>query len=335
MLRRIIPLLLPCLFWTLAAQAQTSHDHHHAHGAEPVGVMGGHLMAAGEWMVSYRYMYMDMDGNRDGTTRLDPQDVFAQGYMVAPLSMTMEMHMPGLMYGVNDKLTLMLMAPYIKNEMDHLTRMGMRFTTTSQGWGDLKFTALYGLISNHRQRLHLNLGLSAPTGSIDERDDTPAMENAKLPYPMQLGSGTWDLILGATYDHSIGTWTLGAQGLGVLRTGENDNQYTLGNRYEVSGWSVKNFTPRVSGSLRLKYQDWGNIDGADPDLNPAMVPTADPDRRAGQRADLLAGFSYSFNQGKMNGHRFAIEAGVPVYQKLDGPQLEVDLVATLGWQFTF
>jgi len=33
--------------------------------------------------------------------------------------------------------------------------------------------------------------------------------------------------------------------------------------------------------------------------------------------------------------RLAAEAGAPVYQDLDGPQLETDLVFTLGAQYTF
>jgi len=33
-----------------------------------------------------------------------------------------------------------------------------------------------------------------------------------------------------------------------------------------------------------------------------------------------------------DGNRLAIEVGAPVYQDLDGPQLETDLVLVLGWQ---
>lgn len=36
-------------------------------GHAPIGVMGDHTHKTGEWMFSYRYMQMHMDGNRDGT----------------------------------------------------------------------------------------------------------------------------------------------------------------------------------------------------------------------------------------------------------------------------
>ena len=34
-------------------------------------------------------------------------------------------------------------------------------------------------------------------------------------------------------------------------------------------------------------------------------------------------------------HGFVMEAGVPVYQSLDGPQLELDWYGSVGWQFSF
>jgi hypothetical protein len=36
-------------------------------GHAPISVMGDHMHAMGEWMVSYRYMTMDMKGLLDGS----------------------------------------------------------------------------------------------------------------------------------------------------------------------------------------------------------------------------------------------------------------------------
>ena len=65
--------------------------------------------------------------------------------MVAPTKMTMEMHMLGVMYAANDDLTFMGMLPYVRLSMDHITRMGVKFTTDSEGIGDVKLSALYRL----------------------------------------------------------------------------------------------------------------------------------------------------------------------------------------------
>lgn len=301
----------------------------------PIGVMGDHIHKAGEWMFSYRFMRMDMDGNRDGSERLSTDDVFSRGYMVAPTSMTMDMHMFGVMYAPTDQVTFMAMLPYLSTEMDHATRMGTSFTTRSAGFGDVKLSALVGVLDHPGRRVHLNLGVSLPSGSIDERDDTPAARNAKLPYPMQLGSGTYDLLLGATYSGQAQHWSWGGQALATVRTGENDNQYRLGNRFESSLWLARVLNPDNSVSVRIHYEDLRDVHGADPDLNPMMVPTADPSLRAGRRANLLLGWNFNGKQGLLKGQRLALELGVPVYQNLDGPQLETDLTYTLGWQYAF
>lgn len=299
----------------------------------PIGVMGDHTHHAGRWMVSYRFMSMEMDGNCDGTSSLSPGDVFARGFMVSPLRMTMEMHMLGAMYGLTDRVTLAAMAPYTVLSMDHETRMGGRFTTESSGPGDPVFSALIALVSGISHRLHLNLGTSVPLGSIDERDTTPAGPDTVLPYPMQIGSGTWDLRPGLTYTGNNGAFSWGAQLGGVLRLGRNDEGYTLGDRGQLALWSAAKLSDWASASVRVHGQAWGDIEGRDDRLNPMAIPTARTDLRSGERVDLLFGLNLLAPAGWIRGHRLAVEAGFPIYQSLDGPQLETDWLLTAGWSF--
>lgn len=317
----------------------SGHDHTRPDSHAPIGVMGDHLMREGEHMLSYRYMSMEMEGNRTGKDRVD---VSPSDYMVSPLSMDMEMHMFGAMYAPSDKMTLMVMIPYTSISMDHLRFMpmpdGLEFTTESKGIGDIKLAATYGLFAQTGVDFLFNFAISAPTGSIDEEDDLPTMpaptSNAHLPYPMQLGSGTWDFTPGLTYVMTYDNWSWGAQGMYTFRTGENDNGYTLGNKLEVTAWAAMQIAKSTSVSFRLKALDWENIDGTDTKLLPMpTVPTKDPDLRAGSRVDALVGINLV--PPGMTSLRLAAEAGVPVYQKLDGPQLETDMVFTLGAQYTF
>jgi len=313
------------------SQLQT---HVHAEADVPIGIMGGHTHNAGGIMLSYRYMEMHMKGNRDGKSRISNSEVLAN-YMVTPTSMDMKMHMLGAMYAVNDRLTVMGMLPYVTTSMKHLTRTGREFTTRAEGFGDVKISTLYKMNDGDRHKLHLNLGISFPTGSIDERDDTPATNDAKLPYPMQLGSGTYDFMPGITYSGEQQHYSWGAQAIATVRLGENDNDYTLGDKVELSAWLQRKFSNGWSSSMRLNAHSWSDIDGADPDLNPAMISTADPELRAGKRVDLLVGLSYHATNGDLKGNRFAVEIGKPVYQKLDGPQLETDFLLMVGWQHSF
>jgi hypothetical protein len=291
------------------------------------------MHAAGEIMLSLRYGRMDMDGNRDGTSREGDGDVL-RDYPVAPTEMTGEMYMLGAMWAPSDAITLTGMLPYRRVSMDHTTRSGRDFTTRSDGIGDVRVSGLLRLHDSEVHHLHANLGFSAPTGSISEKDDTP-MGRTRLPYPMQLGSGTWDLLPGVTYSGRHSAWEWGAQASGTIRLGRNHRDYRLGHRWAVTGWVSRELTPWLSTSLRTDYQDWNDIEGDDDGLNPRLVPTADPELRGGRRLDLLFGVNFLVTGGALRGNRFAVEVGAPVWQHLDGPQLETDWRLTAGWQLAF
>ena len=320
--------------WPHADSQTTSPSTASSHA--PLGVMGDHRHKKGEIMVSYRLMHMDMDGSRIGSRRTTArQTVGTMGnpgqFLVAPTSMPMDMHMIGLMVGLSDNITLMGMARLVDNKMDHLVRNGRTFTTEASGLGDTTIGVMIRLLENGNHKIHWNLSLSLPTGSTDERDDTPTMANAFLPYPMQLGSGTFDLLPGITYIGQHERWRWGGQLSAVIRTCDADEGYTLGDRFAATGWLSRDLSNQLSTSLRFNYQDWDNIDGQNIALNPNVVQTANTALQGGDRVDLSLGFNYLFK----NGHRLAIEYGLPISQNLNGPQLETDSVLTVGWQKAF
>lgn len=292
-----------------------------------------HTHEAGEWMVGISSMYMRMDGILDGSDRVSRGEVLQQ-YPVTPTDMDMAMVMGHVMGAPTDWLTLMLMVPYVYKEMDHVTRMGTEFTTRSEGLGDIELSGLLSVYRSTHHRLIAQGGLRFPSGSIDQKDDTPA-GFGRLPYPMQLGSGTWDLRLGGTYLGQAPGWGWGAHLGGIVRTGENHRDYTLGNEGDFTIWLARRLFEGVSVSSRLETLWWEDIQGADPALNPQMVPTADPDLRAGRRVDLLFGVNLFRPRGWLAGNRLAFEGGFPVHQDLDGPQLRTEYHLRLAWDWTF
>jgi hypothetical protein len=306
------------------------HAHHNGRSVAPLGVMAEHIHPQGDWMLSFSTMHMDMNGNRTNTDRVATP---LPGYMVSPLSMDMRMRMLGVMYGYTSDITFMAMLPVLDIGMDHVINMGpmmgKRFTTTSSSAGDLTLSALY----QFSDKWILKLGFSLPTGSIDAMDVTgmSAGNEVQLPYPMQTGSGSYDFLPGITYIHNNLYSSWGAQGNAVIRTGENDSNYTLGNRYQFTTWYAFKLANRLSASTRINIQKWNNINGADTRINPAMVPTADSNLRAGKRADILFGVNYSLNRQ----YEIAFEYGVPIYQDLNGPQLESDRIIQLGLEVSF
>ncbi len=209
------------------------------------------------------------------------------------------------------------------------------FSTGSEGLGDVRVSGMFPLHSWARQRLHFIAGLSLPTGSITERDNTPAGANQKLPYPMQLGSGTVDLLPGITYLGESDDWSWGSQLNGTIRLDRNDQDYSLGDRAALTAWGARRWCRWLSTSLRVEGQAWDDIDGHDAELNPMMVPTADPNLRGGKEANVFLGANFYGRDGWIKGQRLALEWGIPFYQSLNGPQLETDWRFTAGWQFAW
>ncbi len=358
--RPVIATLSLCC--TLPALADEQGHAHHAENAAahaPIGVMGEHLHKKGGWMFSYRFMRMHMEGNRIGNNNVSPTTIattvpnrfFGRPMQpptlrVVPTKMTMDMHMFGAMYAPTNDLTLMGMVNYVEKEMDHLTFAGGMgtavlgsFTTRSEGFGDVKLSGLYRLYDDPVHHFHLNFGLSLPTGDITQRDQvlapTGMRPNLRLPYAMQLGTGTFDLLPGITYNGRVGNVSWGAQYRAEIRLeGENDEGYAWGDKHAVSAWAAYQWAPWISTSLRLDAMTQDSIDGIDPQVV-APVQTADPDNYGGERVDAFFGVNLVGQTGALRGHRLAFEVGTPIFQDLNGPQLETDWIATVGWQKAF
>jgi hypothetical protein len=307
-----------------------------------LGVTGiHHTHEKGEWMVGYGFMHMNMSGNRDGTTDQSIDDVFALGYAVAPTDMTMDMHMLHFMYGITDDVTVMMMMPFLQKSMDHVRGMdGVQFTTDTGGIGDIELSVLYNVLRWKKHRLTTTVGLSFPSGSIDETDQVPGMmmmppSTVDLPYPMQLGTGSAGFLLGLTYVGQAPGWQWGGHASGKIWMHDNDRSYRVGDSYVLTAWGARKLTSWSSASLRMDFDHWFNYEGADPALNPMLVPTADPDLRAGRRLDIVVGLSFVKNDGPLAGTRLSVEGGAPIYQSLDGPQLKTTWMVGTTLEKTF
>lgn len=317
------------------------HDHYRPDAHAPIGMMGDHLHHKGSLMISMRSMNMNMAGNKSGADKIDDDEVYNQ-YMVVPQKMSMTMYMLGVMYAPGSKLTLMLMQNYLAKDMDLTSKMMMNgmstykdFSTEANGIGDLKLSALIGLFTTHKSSLHLNTGISLPVGDIDQHDDTPMTENAKLPYSMQLGSGTFDFTTGATYKQTYSHFSWGSQFLATLRTGKNTGDYRFGNIYEINTWGAIKLIKELSVSLRVVGSIQEEITGADPELNPMMVPTANTVNYGGKKINSFGGFNLSLPQtSQLKNFRLGAEVGIPLYEDYNGIQMDEKLSYTLGLKYT-
>lgn len=332
--------LLAILF--LSFQSFTDEHKHHDHvehsshriSYAPAGIMGDHQHGKGKLMFSYRFMYMDMNGLRAGDSRTSFSDHIGMGpgrYMVLPRNMQMEMHMIGAMYGLTDKQTLTVMVPYIRNIMDHTTMMGADFDTESDGLGDITVGLLHELYRKDSLDVQLHLAFGLPTGSIKSTDDTPAGDGSLLPYPMQIGSGSFSFKPKVTVTYIDGPWSYGAQLAGTIFLGQNNSGYRRGEIVTANIWAGRDVTKKLRATLRLQATNEADYHGQNPRLNTAMIPTADSQLRGRTRIDVFPGLDYLLTDS----HRLAVELGLPAYEKVDGINLETDYTLNVTWQTAF
>ena len=310
-----------------------------------MNVLGAHTHPAGEIMFGYRFMFMEMDSIRSGGHEITAKEVFAQHpeFTVAHVKMEMEEHMFDAMYAPSDRVTLMAMIPYKHMSMLHVKPDGGEFTQEAEGFGDLQVMGVITLWQSCKSRkchrLLLNAGMSFPTGSIHVRDHAlgnPAEPRVKLEYPMQLGSGTFDLLPGLTYLGERGSWAWGAQTIETVRLGRNSSGYRFGNQYEASAWLAYGVTDWLAPYVRLEGRVWDNIKGRD-SVYGAVPKSAEasPNLQSGERVNALIGVNLYAGKGLLKGNRITVEAGLPIHEHLRGPQLGLGWTINVGWTYGF
>lgn len=313
----------------------------------PAGIMADHLHKPGEIMAEYKYMTMVMDGNRFGTTNLTDQQAFTVGQAlvpptnnaITPTHMTMEMHMAHLMYGWKENITLYTMLTFPSLTMDHLRSptfpiiplRNTPFTTHNSGIGDTVFGALWQIHETPDEQVILNLAFSIPTGGISRNTAIPTggMVEQRLPYPMQLGSGSFDLMPGISYRKFFPRSSIGAQFQTDLPVGRNRLNYRVGEQYRLSAWYAYLKRDWLSFTFRAEGVWEENYHGADPALVAAepLISTARPDMRGGEWVN----FGYGFQALMRNSHLINCEITHPVYQNLDGIQLKSTWNLFVSW----
>jgi hypothetical protein len=333
-----------------AQQCDPSDDCNCGAGsASPAGIMVGHPHEKGNWMFSYRYMFMNMKNNQTGTREVNDETVFSQ-YIMSPTDMQMQMHMVMAMYGITERLSVMGMLQY------QSSAMGMAMFSSSvhqhggadghgsdghmdmhtSGLADSKLYVSYTLTDTKKQSLVLSGGVNIPTGSTMLRGGAASMyPNSRLPYMMQLGSGTVDFMSGITYNRIFGKWQWGVQAAGVYRPFYNTIGYQLGQEAVLTTWAAYRILPALLFSGRLEAQYQGVINGRDVTLYNGMEPAAQPNNYGGSRVNTYLGFTYRLPEGKMTGHKLAVECGLPVYQNVNGIQLSQQVIAYAAWLVAF
>ncbi|MGP0567044.1 MULTISPECIES: transporter [unclassified Nitrospina] len=345
--------VLLALFLLLPANAQAYIGLCCAHcgGNMPLNIFGGGIPEPKEFRFKISQMFMRMGPMRDGTRDLKTSELVGMPAMgkfpAVPESMNMWMTMFGGAYSFSDDFALMLMSSFRYNTMPMRFNAMLQastgrsgFTMESSGLGDTKLIGKYRLYSDDHlaptQQVSMLFGVSLPTGSIKkEFTENPAagQNGTLLPFKMQMGSGTFDPIVGLTYQGSRDPFWYGANLVYTGRFYDNSQDYQQGDEVRLDLYSMYQFHPQSVVHLQLngfyegRYSDeprlareqgHGHV-GFNPN-GPFTSPLFDPDNYGGTKLNVTAGIQYQ----PIPLHVLELTASAPVTQNLRGPQLAED-----------
>jgi hypothetical protein len=290
------------------------------------------------WSFSFQRSSAEFEDFLDGDNRVSEDEVLWSGpnsgeprtdknFPVVPGKITQTAYILSVGYAFDDRWRGHITVPYIEQNTDHISIVPnyATFEIDSSGVGDAVVSASYKLSDTERANWWLTVGLSIPTGSIDEEGDTPrAPGDQQLPYTMQLGSGTYDFPIQISY-HNKGEHDVTIALAALIRSGTNDNDYRLGNSYSLTGRYNFHFSEILQPYIGLDIDYSDSIHGADESLKtappfPYPAPITDPDLFGGTKIGARAGISWQVSDN----YRLAVEVGKPIYQNLNGPQTRED-----------
>ncbi|MDX1647491.1 MAG: hypothetical protein R3304_10135 [Longimicrobiales bacterium] len=300
-----------------------------------LGVFGVRALAAGELDLQYRFSQTNYQGIYIGTDSLGLEEVL-QRYQNAPLTRSEVVHDVRLRLGITDRLTLLARGGFAAYERETTTATSMVRVGVNE-LTDAEVGLLYNVYGDGPYRLDFQAGAVIPTMAGNTTyGPTSANTVGELSYDMRTSAGTVGVIgaIGGNVQNEVGS--LGAKMQARVFVGESDAGYTPGDQYEANGWAAYNVNDHLSVLAGIRWQSWGNIEGADPDLDAMADPHNEGRTLSGQHALLPLGLNLVIpGESVLAGHILSLEAVYPLHRDLESPQLGVDWGLNLGYRMTF
>ena len=303
------------------------------------------------WTFSVAYRTADINDFQRGTQDVSRDSLLyvigsgdprtSQNYPVLSYDIRQSALVIGAGYRIDELSQVSVYLPYIQQRSRHISSVPgySAFTLSSEGMGDVVIHYNRRTYIDTSQGINYSVGISLPVGSIDEEGDTPrAPGNQQMPYPMQLGSGTWDIPISIAYFALFDGYEAQLRFSARIRTERNDRDYRLGNRHTFSGLIQKtvNLSTLEAGLIAdsidpLKGED---AELAVPSPFPYPANIADPNNYGGKRVYSYLSLSYPW---VIEASRVApyLKLKVPLYQDLNGVQPQDNTSIEAGLQLAF
>lgn len=141
-----------------------------------------------------------------------------------------DFHNINLMYKFNDRFELSLDVPYILRryiEVDTHDIVGAHQQT--DGLGDIQLVGQYWLYQQQQQRVGILAGIKFPTGDTKEKN----ILNQRVEPELQIGSGSYDYVVGVLYQLKKDGWLVKANGSYVI-SNPGDQEFENGDLLTLS-----------------------------------------------------------------------------------------------------
>ncbi len=345
---------------TIGAQAQLaasgSSNDDSIQAPAPIGVFGVDMPSTGKFVVSLLPSFARLQGNQIGTDSVTPQYIVTNvpsaytpvgnhELRLVPDNLAIDSQALSVAYGYADYLTLVAATALVEKSVTMQSFKGLTGTTplgvsvaSTQGLGDSALAAIVRIYSDPVNRVSLNMGLALPTGSTTDNISL-LLPNNTIPekrgfYAMQPGTGTVDALPGISYSGRIDAWSWGLAYRARLPLDNNAEGYRYGALNELNAWSGYSWLPGIETTFRLNGTIQGAIHRNDPAIR-GYAQGSDPLYYGGQQVSAFAGAIVSGRYFSLPAAQVGVEAGVPVYQQINGPQLARDWQVNLALRYKF
>jgi hypothetical protein len=266
-----------------------------------------------------RFDYFKQNDYRSGTSSVSRDEVAASGSEVQDTTINRNLTL-GLDHSFNQDWAINVLVPVFSRSHgtygDAYPDATAIITSSSKGIGDIRVTGRYqGLSADHSSGI--TLGVKLPTG---ETNDT-FNDGSALDRGLQLGTGTTDLLLGGYHFGSINRdWDYFAQATIQIALNTHDGfrpgnglNATAGVRY----MGFESFIPQLQFNTRIEKRESGaNADVAN---SGATLLYISPGVTVPINKTVQA---FGFLQ-------------VPIYQRVNGYQIEPNVLLSTGLRFSF
>jgi hypothetical protein len=321
----------------------------------PIGIFADNNLPQGRFVLSITPTFANYSGILIGTRGVSNEFLVStvpfflkptEKVRIVPQDIAVDIQGVRLRYGVTNDFEMILDTGWVEKALDTRVFKGTSGTTPladnypeTSSIVDTFLTGVYRIYQDDINRIQVSLGLSFPTGADDATFNDfigpkGTLSNIRAFYGMELGTGTFDILPGAVYAGYLGPWSWGLSYRGRLPLDYNPLGYKYGNLHEFNGWGGYTWTPGITTTFRVSGTTQGHIDGFDPLINGPAVPS-NPLFYGGQRVELFGGGSIDGKLIGIDNALILVEAGAPVYQNLNGPQIKKDWQAAARFAFKF